>query len=116
LQQFYESLATYNDKLEAAPSLGLSWDNPAPTTYVFKLRQGVKFHDGTEMTADDVKYSIERMIAKETANPWKFTIDSIDQVAVVDKYTIKIENRHESAGCRTAGRNGHESGNRDHAG
>jgi peptide/nickel transport system substrate-binding protein len=102
LQQFYASLATYNDKLEATPSLALSWDNPDPQTYVFKLRQGVKFHDGNEMTADDVKYSIERMIAKETANPWKFTIDSIDQVTVADKYTVKIATNRPDAGLPAA--------------
>jgi peptide/nickel transport system substrate-binding protein len=102
LQQFYESLATYNEKLEATPSLGLSWDNPDANNYLFKLRQGVKFHDGSEMTADDVKYSIERMIAKDTANPWKFTIDSIDQVAVVDKYTVKISTNRPDAGLPAA--------------
>src|SRR5438034_1045906 len=90
LPQFYESLTTYDSALRAAPALALSWEVPDPKTYIWKLRQGVKFHDGSEFTADSVKYSIERMLAPETGNLWKFTFDSIEQVSVVDKYTVKM--------------------------
>jgi peptide/nickel transport system substrate-binding protein len=102
LQQSYESLATYDNQLQSVPALALSWENPDPTTYLFKLRQGVKFHNGAELTADDVKYSIDRMAAKETADPWKFTIDSIDQTSVVDKYTVKITTNRPDAGLPAA--------------
>ena len=90
LGQFYESLTSYNAKLEVIPWLATSWETPDPSTYVFKLRQGVKFHNGQEMTADDVKYSVERMLAKDTADPWLFTLETIDQVTAVDKYTVKM--------------------------
>jgi peptide/nickel transport system substrate-binding protein len=42
---------------------------PDDTTYVMKLRQGVLWHDGSEFTADDVKYSLERLLAPETPVP-----------------------------------------------
>lgn len=102
LQQTYESLATYDNQLQSVPSLALSWEAPDSSTYLFHLRQGAKFHNGAEMTADDVKYSIDRMIAKDTANPFKFTIDSVDSASVVDKYTVKISTNRPDAGLPAA--------------
>lgn len=45
------------------PALAVSWTNPSPTTWIFKLRPGVKFHDGTPFTADDVVFSYDRALA-----------------------------------------------------
>ena len=98
LPQLYESLTTFDEMLAIVPALALSWETTDPTTYVWKLRQGVKFHDGKEFTAEDVKYSVERMLAKETGSLWTFTFDSIDQVSVVDKYTVKMTTKRPDPG------------------
>ncbi|MBN8505914.1 MAG: ABC transporter substrate-binding protein [Burkholderiales bacterium] len=65
--QVYEKLVKRNKDLSIGPGLAVEWSNPDPLTWRFRLRAGVKFHDGTPFTADDVVFSIER--AKfETSN------------------------------------------------
>ena len=56
----YEALIDRDKKLALRPSLATSWEQTSPTTWRFKLRPGVKFHDGTPFTADDVVFSYER--------------------------------------------------------
>ncbi len=56
----YEALIERDKKLALRPSLAESWQQTSPTTWRFKLRPGVKFHDGTPFTADDVVFSYER--------------------------------------------------------
>ncbi len=59
-QLVYEFLLVRDKKLNLLPSLAESWTKVNPTTWRFKLRPGVKFHDGTPFTADDVVFSFER--------------------------------------------------------
>src|SRR5664279_3359694 len=56
----YEFLLVRDKKLVLAPGLATAWTQVGPTTWRFKLRPGVKFHDGTPFTADDVVFSFER--------------------------------------------------------
>jgi peptide/nickel transport system substrate-binding protein len=58
--QVYERLVRRDKQLNIVPSLATSWEQTGPTTWRFKIRQGVKFHDGAPLTADDVVYSIQR--------------------------------------------------------
>lgn len=86
----YESLTMYDDKLNVVPALAASWENPDPQTYLFKLRDGVKFHNGKELDAEDVKYSFDRLLAKETASPNLSWFDSIDKLEATSKNTVKM--------------------------
>src|SRR5688572_25745484 len=54
LQYFFDKLVEYDDKLKVRPALATSWRLVDDTTWEFKLRQNVKFHDGSAFTADDV--------------------------------------------------------------
>jgi peptide/nickel transport system substrate-binding protein len=86
----YDSLIAWDRNLQVQPALATEWSAPDDHTYVFKLRQGVKFHDGSEVTADDVKWGIEAQANPpapgiKTQYPAKIT--SID---AVDKYTVRI--------------------------
>jgi len=74
------------------PDLAEKWDQPSPTVFVFKLRKGVKFHNkppvnGREVTAEDVKYSIERFQAKSA---FRARFDIIQSIEVVDRHTLRV--------------------------
>jgi len=76
------------------PHLAERWEQPDDTTYVFHLRQGVKWHNkpplnGRELVADDVKFTYERFRAEPT-NPLRFTLEAVDRIEVVDRYTVKF--------------------------
>ncbi len=86
----YEGLTWLDNNLALQPLLATSWDIPNPTTYVFHLRQGVKFHDGTEMTADDVKATIARIQDDNTGSQYKGDMAPVASVDVVDKYTARF--------------------------
>ncbi|TMR04917.1 ABC transporter substrate-binding protein [Actinomadura soli] len=66
----YENLVGLDDKLKIVPELAKSWRQVSPTKYVFELREGVKFSNGRQMTADDVVGSLKRLIDPATASIW----------------------------------------------
>ena len=70
--------------------LAQSYQVVNPTTYVYHLRHGVKFHNGRELVADDVKYSLQRMLDPATASPWRAIWEIIDRVDTPDQYTVRI--------------------------
>ena len=86
----YTGLTRFNAKMEIEPDLATSWEIPNPTTYVFKLRKGVRFHNGREMTAEDVKYSIDRIRDPKNGSPIRDTYGSVEAVEVVDKHTVRL--------------------------
>jgi len=85
----YESLLRFNYKMEIEPSLALSWEQPDPLTLIFRLRKGVKFHNGREMVASDVKYSFERLKNPKTS-AYPAYYEPVKSIDVVDDYTVKF--------------------------
>jgi len=65
VEQMFEGLVGYKDQTKVVPLLATDWSNPNDTTWVFNLRQGVKFNDGRTMTANDVKYSLDYAVAHQ---------------------------------------------------
>src|SRR6185503_14044252 len=61
-QLVYSTLFALNDRLEVVGLLAERWDSPTPTTYVVSLRKGVRFHDGHELTSDDVVYTFTSLL------------------------------------------------------
>src|SRR5207247_1845617 len=57
----YENLVWIDHALDTQPELAERWEQKSPTEYVFHLRRGVKFHNGKELDAEDVKYTYERI-------------------------------------------------------
>lgn len=84
----YESLIRRGKNLEIEPALAESWSNLAADVWRFKLRQGVKFHDGTPFTADDVVFSFKRLKA-DGSDLVAFGV-GMKEVKKVDDFTIDI--------------------------
>ncbi len=89
LYNIYDSLVAIDKDLKIIPSLAESWQTPDPKTYIFKLRQGVKYHDGTDFDAASVKWNIERYLTdkKSLRGP---EIGFVQTVEVMDPATVKF--------------------------
>jgi peptide/nickel transport system substrate-binding protein len=90
----FDALTRVDENARLIPGLAESWRAVDATTWEFKLRRGVKFHDGTELTADDVLFSLERP-ATITASPGPFTTFTRPIVATEapDRYTVRLRTR-----------------------
>ncbi|MCX4632513.1 ABC transporter substrate-binding protein [Streptomyces sp. NBC_01443] len=75
-----ESLLRWNPDLTTSPNLAASYSNPTPTTWVYQIRPGVRFHDGTELTADDVVASLRRNLDPATASVWAYPFRNVQAV------------------------------------
>ncbi len=87
--QVYDSLVNRDQAFKIEPALALSWQNTSPTSWRFKLRPGVKFHDGALLTADDVLFSIERAMGPTSQR--SFTLKGITAVSKVDGLTVDFK-------------------------
>ncbi|MBI4455927.1 MAG: ABC transporter substrate-binding protein [Acidobacteria bacterium] len=81
----FNSLIRRDENFQFAPDLAISWENPDPLTYVFHLRHGVLFHNGKEVTSEDVKFTLDSLA--ELATPKKGSFSKLKQVTTPDRYT-----------------------------
>ncbi|WP_340109392.1 ABC transporter substrate-binding protein [Pikeienuella sp. HZG-20] len=88
LQNVYEPLVRYDETLNFEPALAVSWERTAPTTWRFKLREGVTFHNGNPFTADDVVASLNR--ARDENSPYIVATSAISDVEKIDDHTVDI--------------------------
>jgi peptide/nickel transport system substrate-binding protein len=87
------------DTSKIVGDLAENWETPNDVTYVFHLHKGVMFHDGVELTSEDVKFSLDRIrLPLVTPSPRKSTLEAIDKIETLDKYTVKITTKYPSAG------------------
>ncbi|MEO8502410.1 MAG: ABC transporter substrate-binding protein [Acidobacteriota bacterium] len=89
LRNIYEALTAFDAGAKVGPSLAESWENPSDLCWIFRLRRGVRFHDGHELTAEDVLYSFERARHMPKSNVGGYLV-SIDRVRAVDRYTVEV--------------------------
>ena len=87
----YSGLLRWNADMKIEPDLATGFTQPDDTTYVFKLRSGVKFHNGQAFDAEDVKYTFERILNPANASPSATIFSSIKAVTVVDPLTVRFE-------------------------
>jgi peptide/nickel transport system substrate-binding protein len=86
----FDNLLTHDQDLKLVPSLAESWNNIDPTTWEFKIRQGVTFHDGTPMTAKDIEFTWTHVLDPNTKSRIYSFISTVDHVKAVDDFTIQI--------------------------
>lgn len=96
INQLYETLVTTNPDMTYSGELAESWEIPDETTYIFTLRQGVKFHSGREMTSEDVVYTFDRVLGKTEAGDIgalgskSSYYGGVTSVEALDDYTVKF--------------------------
>ena len=86
----FDALTHVDEDARLVPGLAVSWRALDPTTWEFKLRRGVRFHDGSELTAEDVVFSIERTLKVPNGQFAPFTRRIIAK-EVPDPYTVRLK-------------------------
>jgi peptide/nickel transport system substrate-binding protein len=87
VSHLYETLLQVDFDVRPQPALASNYEREDETTYLFELREGVEFHNGTEMTAEDVEHSLLRMqgtVNDQTVSAW------YEDSEIVDDYTIRL--------------------------
>ncbi len=94
LRDMYAVLAGRNSKMEVVPQLAESWEQIDTLTYDFTLRKGVKFHNGDLMTAEDVKFTFDRIITDGAidgqTSPRKSLLGSLKEVTILEPYKVRF--------------------------
>jgi peptide/nickel transport system substrate-binding protein len=92
LENIYDPLIRRDEKLGIEPALATKWGQTSPTTWFFDLRQGVKFHDGTPFTADDVVFSLNR--ANSGGSNMKGYFVSVKEIRKVNDFRVEVDTKY----------------------
>lgn len=91
VRQTFETLLVRDEKTgQYLPNLAVSWSLLNDTTWQFKLRQDVRFHNGERFDADTVKFSVARYLKPELRSPHAGVLSFIDRVDIVDEFTVNV--------------------------
>ncbi|MER5865117.1 ABC transporter substrate-binding protein [Kitasatospora sp. NPDC002040] len=91
LSNVCESLMRWTPQLTLAPGLAEKASNPDPTTWVYDLRAGVHFHDGSVLTADDVVYSLGRQMDPENAAAWASQFQNVSTITKTGPLQVTVK-------------------------
>jgi peptide/nickel transport system substrate-binding protein len=86
----YDTLVDVDESGNIVPVLAEKWETPDTKTYIFHLKQGLKFSDGTELDGEAVKFNIDRHLDPKTASKQRGVLLSIDSIDVPDKYSVRF--------------------------
>ena len=89
LSNIYEPMARRDKDLKIEPALAVKWEQTSPTVWRFHLRPGVKWQDGSPLTADDVVFSFQRIMAKSSV--MRTPMSPVKEVRKVDDMTVDFE-------------------------
>lgn len=91
--QTMDPMILRDDNGTLEPGLAVSWQTPDPLTWTFKLKAGVKFHDGQPFTAEDVKFTLDYILAPTSVYGSKGRISQIASTRVIDPLTVEIKTK-----------------------
>ena len=94
----FDALVKKDEHYNLTPWLATSWEQPDPLTLIIRLRDGVKFHDGRPLEAEDVAWTIRSMIDGTLITAKGGAFGSVDHVDVRDKLALTIRLKHPDAG------------------
>jgi peptide/nickel transport system substrate-binding protein len=94
----FDALVKKDEHYELQPWLATSWDQPDALTWVFHLRDGVRFHDGRPLEAADVTYTIESLIDGSLVTAKAGSFASVDRAQAKDRLTVVVHMRRPDAG------------------
>jgi len=86
----YDTLVQAGSNLNIEPDLATSWTKPNGRTYVFNIRQGVRFSNGREMTVHDVVGSLKRLISPKIASFWAGQLGQIESITTSGPWKVKV--------------------------
>lgn len=95
IRNMYDGILTRDSAMNIHPELAESYEQVSPTVYEFNIREGVTFHDGTPMTAEDVKFTLDRLtqeggMGDGQTSPRQSLLGPVSGVEVVDGDTVRI--------------------------
>jgi peptide/nickel transport system substrate-binding protein len=94
IRNMFDGLVTRTPEGQVKAEIAESWTTPDDTTYIFKIRKGVKFHNGEELTVDDVVFTFNRILSKDGVDgkqsPRVGLLGPLTQVEKVDDSTVKM--------------------------
>lgn len=95
IRNLYDGLVTRDPDMVVVPEIAESMTQRSPTVYDFKIRSGIKFHDGSDLTAEDVKFSLDRItvagaMGDGQTSPRQSLMGPVESVEVVDGDTVRI--------------------------
>jgi len=94
IRNMHDGLLTRDSDMNVVSQLAESWTAVDPTTYEFKLRSGVTFHDGSPMTAADVKFTFDRLVQENAmggqTSPRQSLLGPLKEVQIVDDLTVRF--------------------------
>jgi len=90
MNAMYDTLVALDTNLELQPALAESFEQVEDTVWEAEIREGVTFHDGSELNAEVVKANLDRVLDPDMGSPLAFLFDMIASVEATDEYTVKI--------------------------
>lgn len=95
LRNIYEGLVTRDPQMRVVPEIAEGWVQTSPTEYEFTIRRGIRFHDGSEMTVEDVKFTFDRVIGdggmgEGVTSPRQGLMGPVTAVEIVDDKTLRF--------------------------
>ena len=90
-RSLFEGLVRFDERLRLAPGLAVRWENPDDRTYVFELRPGLRFSDGTSLTANDVAASLEATTRRRW--PTRDYLQAIEKARAIGERRVEIRTR-----------------------